>query len=145
MPILEALIVNGLIVTGKFILSKAVIAKTAVVATKVVATKMLAAYSIAQIASAVMLVGLVVGGVVWTKERVENLKNGVQALADGEYWKATKNFGELAWSANLHVNMLPDAVNDALLKIKVSPEKAANVANWIRNNENGIIDYIKNK
>lgn len=92
-----------------------------------------------------MLVGLVVGGVVWTKERVDNLKNGVQALADGEYWKAIKNFGELAWSANLQVSMLPDVVNDALLKIKVSPEKATNVANWIRNNENGIIDYVRSK
>lgn len=145
MPIVEALVLKGLFVAGKFLLSKAVIGKTAIIATKAIGTKILAAYSIAQIASAVMLVGLVVGGVAWTKERVENLKNGVQALSDGEYLKAIRNFGELALSANLSVEMLPDAVNDALLKINVSPEKASNVANWIRNNENGIVNYIKNR
>lgn len=115
-------------------------------ATKVVFTgyKLLKAYSLAQIAVGVVTASVVVGGVVWGIDRINNLRNGYNAIIEGDKRKAIRNFGELALSIG-GVHTLPEAVQSGLIQLHVSPEHAQNIANWISTNENAIINYVNSR
>lgn len=134
--IIEALAVKGFAAICTYVAHHAV-------ATKVVFTgyKLLKAYSLAQIATGVVATSIVVGGVVWGIDRINNLQNGYNALIEGDKWKAIRNFGELALSIG-GVHTLPEAVQSGLVKLHVSAEHAQNIANWVSSNENAIINYV---
>jgi hypothetical protein len=138
MPILEALAIKGLVVIGKAIAAKGLAAKAGVLA-----WKLISAYGLSATISTAFVVGVVVGGIYWTKERVANLRDGIKALEDGDINEAAINLARLAISSNAEINMLPDAVHDYLVKIRVSEEQAQDVAKAIRGMENEIVEHVR--
>ena len=134
--IIEAIAIKGFAAICSFVAHHAVATKVAVTGYKILKT-----YSLAQIAAGVATASIVVGGVVWGIERVNNLKNGYNAVIEGEYKKAIRNFGELAISIG-GVHTLPEAVQSGLMQLHVSSEHAQTIANWVSTNENAIINYV---
>lgn len=102
-----------------------------------------AGMTIGQLFTATVTAGFVAGCVTWTAERINNVKNGANAICLGNYGEALKEFGSLAISLNIEVNMLPDAVEAALEKMHLNSDETKKVTNWIRNNETEIIKYVK--
>lgn len=137
MPVLEYLAVKGLMVIGKAIAAKGLAAKAGLLL-----WKMVGAYGLSATIGNTLLIGVVVGGIYWTKDRVDNLSNGLKAIEDGDIKKAVLNFGQLAISSNIEVEMLPDAVHDYLLKINVSEEKASAVAKVVSSLETNIANEV---
>lgn len=135
MPVLEALALKGLIVIGKAIATKAAVAKGAVA--------IYHAVGLANAIAAASVVGVVVGGIYWTKERVDNLLNGLKALDDGDISKAAINLGRLAISSDIEVKMLPDAVHDYLIKARVPEEKAQEVSKVVSGMEDKIVEQVR--
>jgi hypothetical protein len=138
MPVLEYLTVKGLIILGKAIAAKGMGAKVGYLL-----FKSISAYGLSATIGTTLLVGLVVGGVYWTKERVDFLKYGLKALEDGDLAKAALNLGRLALSANVHVSTLPDTVHDYLVAAHISEEKARTVAEAIKSMESEIAQQVK--
>jgi hypothetical protein len=135
---LESLIVKGIIVMAKAIVAKGATAKVGLVLYKSITT-----YGLTQTLGSVAAVGLVVGGITWTVERVNNLTAGIKALENNDATEAVCQFGRLALSLNVHVQVLPDAVHDYLVQAHVSEEHAKDVANIIRNLEEPIARAMK--
>lgn len=95
-----------------------------------------------QIAAAAVTTSLAAGCVLWTVDRVNNIKNGINAFENGKYLKAIKEFGLFLNSTNLDIKFLPDAISDNLDKFNLNSDKAKAVTNFIRNNEVSIAKYI---
>jgi len=140
MPIVEGLILKGLIGLGKIIATKGLAVKVGVIATKAIAT-----YGIGATIGTACTVGLVAGGIFWTRDRINNLERGIKALENGDNWEAVKNFGQLAINSNLDVVDLPDAVHDCLIKSKFTYEHADVISDAVRKLESDIVDYVKSK
>lgn len=134
--VIEFLAVKGFAAICSFVAHHAVATKVAVTGYKLLNT-----YSLAQIAAGVATASVVVGGVVWGVDRINNLKNGYNAIIEGDKWKAIRNFGELALSIG-GVHTLPEAVQSGLTQLHVSSEHAQSIANWVSTNENAIINYV---
>jgi len=140
MPIIEGLIIKGLIGLGKIIATKGLAVKVAVIASKAIAT-----YGIGATIGTACTVGLVAGGIFWTRDRINNLEKGIKALENGDNWEAVKNFGQIAINSNLNVIDLPDAIHDCLIESKFTSEHADVVSNAVRKLESEIVDYVKSK
>lgn len=136
--IIEMLAVKGFATICTYMAHHAAAAKIAVTGYKLFKT-----YSLAQIAIGTATASVVVGGVVWGIDRINNLRNGYNAIIEGNKWEAIRNFGELAISMG-GVHTLPEAVQSGLVQLHVSPEHSQSIANWISTNENVIINYVKN-
>lgn len=138
MPILEALFFKGAAVIAKAIAAKGLAAKTGVLAWKAIS-----AYGLSATLSTAFVVGVVVGGIYWTKDRVNNLRNGLKALEDGDMKKAAINLGMLVISSDIEVKMLPDAVHDYLVKVRIPENRAQEVAKVIRGMEDSIEEQVR--
>lgn len=101
-----------------------------------------AAMSVAQFVSTTVSACFVAGCIQWTGDRINNLKHGVQAVSDGNYKKAVVEFGNIALSADLDVNLLPDSVEKALEKLHLSSGETRKVTSWVRNHELEIARYV---
>lgn len=98
--------------------------------------------TVAQIAAATVAAGFTAGCVVWTVDRINNLKNGVQAIAEGKTRKAVWEFGQLALSADLDVKLMPDAIVGALQKIGLATNNVRAVAQWVKDHELAIAQQV---
>lgn len=99
--------------------------------------------TIQQIATTVAITGLATGGIIWTAERIGNIKKAVTAIDEGNYKKAVTELGKFLISSNLDMKLLPDAINDNLDKLHLSAEKARVATEFIKNNELSIANYLK--
>lgn len=134
----EFLIVKGLVALGH-------IAATHMTAgTAAALIHAAAGMTIGQLATTVVAAGFVTGCVTWTSDRINNLKKGASAISNGNYGEAIKEFGSLAISSNVGVDMLPDAVEAALEKMHLSSDETRKVTNWVKNHEVEIARYVKN-
>lgn len=100
--------------------------------------------TIQQIATTVAITGLATGGLIWTAERIDNIKKAVTAINDGNYKIAFTELGKFLISTNLDIKLLPDAINDNLDKLHLSAHKVRVATEFIKNNELTIAKYIKN-
>lgn len=98
--------------------------------------------TVAQIAAATVAAGFTAGCVVWTVDRINNLKNGVQAIAEGKTRKAVWEFGQLALSADLDVKLMPDAIVGALQKLGLATNNVRAVAQWVKDHELAIAQQV---
>ena len=137
--IIESLVVKGLITTGKFLATKAALAKATALAAKVAISH----YGLGTVLSFTFTTGLVVGKVVWTKEKVDNLRDAIEALQDGDHKRVIWKFANLARSSNTEIEFLPDVIEEYLLKIKVPTDKAEAIAKTITNFESEITEQVK--
>lgn len=133
----EVLVVKGLVALGHF--------ATAHMTAGAAAALMHAAagMTIGQLITATVTAGFVAGCVTWTADRINNLKKGAYAISKGNYGEALKEFGSLAISSNLEVDMLPDAVEAALEKMHLDSEETRKVTKWVKNHEMEIAKYVK--
>lgn len=134
--IIEALAIKGLTAICTYAAHHAVAAKVAFTG-----YKLLKAYSLAQIAITATATCIVVGGVVWGIDRINNLKNGYNAILAGNAKEAIVNFGQLAISLG-GVHTLPESVELGLEKLHVPSAQAHKIADWVSSNENAIIKYV---
>jgi hypothetical protein len=136
LPLLP-LAIKGLIVLGKAIAAKGMAAKFGYVLLKTIS-----AYGLSATVGGVLTVGIVVGGVVWAKERVDNLRLAFVALENENVGAAITHFAKLAISIGGTVDALPHAVHDYLVTIKTGEEKAQAVAEVIKGLRNDIATEI---
>lgn len=137
--ILEALVIKGvcgLVHWGVSHASGAVVAHLAHAATSM---------TVQQIATTVAVTGFVAGGVMWTVERIDNIRNAALALENGQYKKAAKEIGMFLLLTNLDIKLLPDAINDNLDKLHLPSRKVKAVTEFIKNNEIAIAKYMVSK
>ena len=124
MPILEsALIVKGAIVLGKFLA-----AKVAPTALYMGAKQAILTFGISKILAASATVCLVVGAIVWTKERIDTLTEAIKSLENNNMDDAVKNFAKLAIDLDLAADLLPNEIETVLQKKGIPYEKAHEVA-----------------
>lgn len=138
MPILEILAGKGLIA-----LYHLIVAEGSAVAVSHAAVALIGQVGLGTFLSGTFIVGVVAGGIVWTKERVDNLINGISALQKGDVEKAIKNFGQLVISGNLDIDDLPDAAHDYLIRAHLSETKATDVAKIIKSMESDIANEVR--
>ena len=100
--------------------------------------------SLAQIATATVTAGFVAGCITWTGDRIKNVQNGIKAINNGDTWTAVKEFGSLAISSGVDVNMLPDTVEAGLEKMHLDSKATREVTSWVKNHEIEIANYVKN-
>ena len=136
LPLLLPLAVKGLAVLAKSIIVHGMAPKAGVVLLKSVA-----AHGFSQTVGSVLAVGIVVGGVVWAKEMVDNLQLALKALDDDNVGEAVTRFAKLAISLHSTADALPHAVHDYLKTIEVAEEKAQAVSDTIVS----LRDEISNK
>lgn len=129
--LIEVLAAKGVLAIGKLIAGKAVLAKATAIAAKLAVSH----YGLGTVLSTAFTVGVVAGGLVWTKERVESLFYALSALQDGDYGRAVTKFAQLANALDVDVACLPDVVEQYLLKIRVSSDQASAIAETIANYE----------
>ncbi len=129
--LIEVLAAKGVLAIGKLIAGKAVLAKATAIAAKLAISH----YGLGTVLSTTFTVGVVAGGLVWTKERVEDLFAALSALQDGNYSRAITKFAQLANVLGVDVTCLPDLVEQYLLKIRVSADQASAIAETIANYE----------
>lgn len=103
-----------------------------------------AGMTIGQLATTVVTAGFVAGCIKWTGERLSNLKNGAKAISDGNYATAIKEFGMLAISSNVHANMLPDSIEEALEKLHLDSDESRKITSWVKQHEIEIAEYVRN-
>jgi hypothetical protein len=128
MPLPILLGIKGAIVLGKYIAGKAFLVK----ATAAILTKSIAAYGISTTISGVLVVGTVVGGVLWTAERIKHLRKAFQALENDNIDEAIYYFATLLNAIKgIDVDDLADTVQSCLQGIKVSAERAQEVHDLI--------------
>lgn len=136
--ITEVLVVKGLVAIGHFV------AAHATAGTVAAAAHAVAGMSLAQIATATVTAGFVAGCITWTGDRIKNVQNGIKAINNGDTWTAVKEFGSLAISSGVDVNMLPDTVEAGLEKMHLDSKETREVTSWIKNHEIEIANYVKN-
>lgn len=138
--ILEMLALKGLVALGK----AAIATKTAgPVFWGIKAST--ATFGAAQTAGAVFAVGIVAGGVCWTVDRINNLKDGLDNLSKGNNMKAAYHFGSLAISANLDVDLLPDAVHKYMINSGFASASAEQARREIIGIEDKIIQAMNTR
>lgn len=103
-----------------------------------------AGMTISQLATTVVTAGFIAGCIKWTYERLDNLKKGAKAISDCNYYTAIKEFGLLAISSGIDVNLLPDSVEKALEKINLDSIESRKITSWVKNHELEIAQYVKN-
>jgi len=135
--ITEALVVKGLMAIGHF----AATHMTAGVAAHL--AHVAAGMTISQLIGTTVTAGFVAGCITWTQDRINNVKNGIAAIDNGNYWTAVKEFGSLAISADVSADMLPDKVDAVLEKLNLNREETKKVTRWVRNHEDDIAKYIR--
>ena len=100
--------------------------------------------TIQQIATTVAITGLATGGIIWTAERIGNIKKAITAIDRGNYKNAVIEFGKFLISTNLDIKLLPDAINDNLDKLNLSNHNVRVATEFIKNNELSIASYLRN-
>lgn len=136
--VFEALVVKGLVAIGHYAAAHMTAGAAAAVVHAV------AGMTLAQIASATVATGFVTGCVVWTGERIKNVQKGVKAIENGNTLAAIREFGQLAISSNVDIEMFPDSVAAALEKMGASGDSCRKAASWVKNHELDILKYIEN-
>ena len=136
--VVEILIAKGLVALGHLAAAHMTAGTAAAIVHAV------AGMTIGQLATATVTAGFVAGCVTWTADRIKNVKNGALAISNGNYREAIKEFGSLAISSNIGVDMLPDAVEAALEKMHLSNEETRKVTSWVKDHETEIANYVKN-
>ncbi len=119
MPFLTMMAIKGLVTifTGAA-------AKTALVVT----VKAALAYGIGATITGLLVAGVVVSGITWTEKCVKSLSKGVTALENGDVPSAVFNFAQLAISAGIGADALPDSIHDYLIHSHVSEANAQAIA-----------------
>lgn len=135
--ITEALVVKGLVAIGHFAATHLTAGAAAHLA------HVAAGMTLSQLIGTTVTAGFVAGCVTWTQERINNVKNGIEAIENGNYWTAVKEFGSLAISADVSADLLPDKVDALLEKMNLNREETKKVTRWVRNHEVDIAKYIR--
>jgi len=137
MPILTIAAIKGLIGLGEIIASHGLGAKVAYILMKAVSV-----YGLSTTTTAVLVTGVVAGKVLWTRDIVDNLISGYNALGDKNVEKAIRKFAKVAISCHIGVDELPNAVHNYLLKANFSEEQAKVAAKILRELEVPIANEI---
>ena len=133
MPILEFMAIKGL-----FTLFTGAAAKVALMAT----VKTALAYGVGAAITGLLIAGIVVSGITWTEKCVNSLGNAIKALENGEATDAIVHFANLAISAGIGADALPDAVHDYLVQSNVSESNAKVIAEAAQELQSAIADKI---
>lgn len=142
MPIVEsALIFKGAMAIAHWFAAHGtttVVTKAGVVVANSIATQGLASTA-ATVATIATTTSLGVGCIIWTTSRLKLAQDGLQAAFDGDTNKMVVKFAQLAIQLDIDSGMLPDAVQDMLIKqVGFSNEDAHNVAKLIQSHEKQI-------
>ena len=86
---------------------------------------------------------LILGGLVWDKQRSLLLKMAVEAAKQGWCNKANAYLGELALSFGLDTYRLPAPLYKAMIYFGYSDQEIQMLTNWIHGYRTGIKEYIK--
>jgi hypothetical protein len=132
--IIESLIVKGLFTIGHAIAAHGTAASTGMMIAHSVTT-----YGLVSTVSTLATVGLVVGGISWTADKVNLLTKGLDAIDKGNYIGAASNFAQLSSVLNIHVRYLPDVVENFLIEGGIPITDAHNAKLSIQNIEDMII------
>lgn len=125
-PILIAL--KGAAIIGKYIAGKAFLVK----ATAALFAKSIATYGISTTITGVLVAGTVVGGVVWTQERIKHLRKAFKALENDNIEEAVFYFANLLNAIKgIDVDDLADTVQSCLQALHISASKAYEVHDLI--------------
>lgn len=79
---------------------------------------------------------------VWTAERIENLRKGIDAINNGRTHDAVLQFGQLAMSSGVSLHMLPDVIEHGLEKLHLDSNVSRKATSWVKNNELAIANYV---
>jgi hypothetical protein len=139
MPIVETALVGtkGLIGLIKFIEAHHFGAQVVFFLRKSVTTA-----GIVATAKIVAVAGIVAGSILWTRDRVNNLINGFEAIENGDITQAVTKFGLLAISTGVGVHALPEAVHTYFLNAGFSDEQANIAAMTIKSMECPIAEKV---
>lgn len=139
MPVVSSivLLIKGLGAIGEYIAAHGLAPKVAAMLMKSVA-----ASGIVATMENVAIVGIVAGGVLWTRDRANNLIDGFKAIERGDTKNAVTKFALLAISTGIGAHALPDTVHTGLLHAGFSEEKAKFAATTIKSLEVPIADRI---
>ncbi len=139
MPVIEFLIVKGLVVGAKALAAKGLAAKAGALLLKSVMT-----CGLGTTITTVLVAGAVIGGVVWTQERIQLFNKAIRALENEDVGKAAMCFGKLVVTTpGLTVHTLPDTITSVALKAGIQSGKAIELANLIRSMEGYIAAAVR--
>lgn len=137
MPVVSITLIKGLIAIGEYIAAHGLAPKVAFMLMKSVA-----ASGIVATMENVAFVGIVAGGVLWTRDRANNLIGGFKAIEEGDATQAVTKFALLAISAGIGADALPDTVHTGLLHAGFSEKNAKFAATTIKSLEGPITSEI---
>jgi hypothetical protein len=142
--IFETLVVKGAIAIGHWFAAHgtgAMASKAGLMLSKSIATQGFA-NTLAGVTGVAIGSSLVVGTMVWTTEQIETLGTGLEALSEGDYRKAAKQFANL----DIEVEFLPEAIQDLLIKkAGFSIEDASNIAEAVDGLESEILKFASTR
>jgi hypothetical protein len=138
------LIVKGAMAIGHWIAAHgtgAMASKAGAIAAKSLATQGFV-NTLAGITGIALGSSLVVGTVIWTTDKIQILGKGLEALSEGDYIKAAKQFAKLVDLLHIQIEFLPDAIQSLLVKkAGFSMEDASNIAQAVGNLESEILKF----
>lgn len=105
--------------------------------------KAVAAFGVAKFLTGAAVVCVVIGGIQWTSERVSLMRDGIDALENGDMEVAVKKFAKLAIKLGISHLDLPDAANAYLLKANLDPDAANAVSEALRGLQDDIAEHMK--
>jgi len=124
-------------------IGKAIAAHGAAAKVGYVLVKSVSAYGLSATVGGVLTVGVVAGGVLWARDRVDNLRLAFAALERDNVGEAVTQFANLAISIGGTVDALPHAVHDYLVTIKAGQEKAQAVSELLTGLKDDIATEIR--
>ncbi|WP_414622667.1 hypothetical protein [Calothrix sp. CCY 0018] len=141
--IFETLVVKGAMAIGHWIAAHgtgAMASKAGAIAAKSIATQGFA-NTVAGVTGVAIGSSLVVGTVVWTTDTIKIFARGLDALHEGNYIQAAKEFADLADELDVKVEFLPDVIQPFLEKYGCSTENASNIAKAVGGMESDILKF----
>lgn len=139
MPVIEFLILKGLAVATKAVISKGLAAKAGALLLKSVIVN-----GLGSTITTVIVAGAVIGGVVWTHDRIKLIGEAFTALENRDIGKAALSLGKLVITTpGLSVHSLPDTITAVALKAGVHKGNAVELAEFIRSMEGEIVSAIR--
>ena len=139
MPVLEFLVFKGLAAAAKVITSKGLGLKVGTMLFKSAMTA-----GLGSTISTVVVVGAVIGGVVWTTDRIKLVDKSIAALKDNDIKGAALLLGKLVVTTpGLSVDNLPDTITKVALKAGLHGGKAFEFAEFLRGMEGDVTAAVR--
>lgn len=86
---------------------------------------------------------LILGGLVWDRQRSRLLRMAIDAAKQGWCYKANAYIGELALNFGLDTYSLPCPLSKAMIYFGYSDQEIQMLMNWISGYRTGIKEYIQ--